>query len=349
MAAIDERFSPDWATARARFRAATAHLPHGALEVVEGHTIDWAFTGDPDAEDLVVFSSGLHGVEGFAGSAVQLDLLARPDDTPTLWLHTLNPWGMAHLRRVNERNVDLNRNFLAPGQPWRSDDPTFAAVDPVINDPTPPGLDLFWLRAAGIVLRHGYQVLKNAIVGGQHQNPRGLFYAGAELEAGPRAILAFVDARLAGRRRVVHVDLHTGIGPRGGRTLLLEGAPGPGQLERCRAAFGEGVKAWDAQNRDAYEIRGGMLAELGRRLAPTRFDGLTCEFGTSGNLAVLHALREENRLWQWGSEGGRPPPDHPLSRALLETFVPADPAWRAQVLAHGPALRDAARALLRAD
>lgn len=192
MSDIEERFSSSWAVARERFRAATAALPHGHLPVLDDWTIDWAYTGDPDAADLVVFSSGLHGVEGFAGSAAQLELLATADDTPTLWLHTLNPWGMAHLRRVNEGNVDLNRNFLAPGQPYASDDPTYAAVDGMLNPRTPPGADAFWLQAAWFVARYSYQALKNAIVGGQHQNPRGLFFGGSGPEATPRVLLPFL-------------------------------------------------------------------------------------------------------------------------------------------------------------
>ena len=66
--------SPTYAHARGRFREATQAVPHGALEVVDGLTIDWAFTGNPDAEDVFVLSSGLHGVEGFGGSAAQLVL-----------------------------------------------------------------------------------------------------------------------------------------------------------------------------------------------------------------------------------------------------------------------------------
>lgn len=342
---VEARFSPTWEVARDRFRAATGPFPRGALEVQPGYTLDWALTGDPQARDLLVFSSGLHGVEGYAGSAAQLELLAALDDTPTLWLHTLNPWGMAHLRRFNESNVDLNRNFLAPGQPYTAFDPTYAIFDPVLNPPTPPGFDLFWPRAAGFILRHGFQALKNTVVGGQHQNPKGLFFGGSGPEATNRVLLPFLDTMLGDRRRVVHVDLHTGLGPHGGRSLLLEGKARPGQLERCRAAFGPALQSWGADNSDAYEIRGGMLAELQRRLDGVRFDGLTCEFGTWQNLRVLAALREENRLHHWGE----PTPDHPAKRRLLEAFVPASPAWRTRVLEHAHALRAAGRAALGSE
>ena len=71
-------------------------------------------------DDLVVHTSGVHGVEGYAGSAVQQALLRLHSATPPtnklrtslLLIHAVNPYGMAHYRRFNENNVDLNRNGI---------------------------------------------------------------------------------------------------------------------------------------------------------------------------------------------------------------------------------------------
>ena len=67
---------------------------------------------------LIVLSSGLHGIEGYLGSAI-LELffdeyLARldPQTTGILLIHAINPWGMKHWKRTNPANVDLNRNFI---------------------------------------------------------------------------------------------------------------------------------------------------------------------------------------------------------------------------------------------
>jgi hypothetical protein len=80
--------------------------------------------------DVVIVVSGTHGVEGYAGSALQrhhLTLLA--DDPlpasgrPTLvFVHALNPYGFSWVRRVNEDNVDLNRNFPDWSQPLPTND-----------------------------------------------------------------------------------------------------------------------------------------------------------------------------------------------------------------------------------
>ncbi len=125
---MDSRFPKDYLTARERFRAAAARLgcaveahpigaegPHG-----EALTIDVAIVPGANPERALVVSSGIHGVEGFLGSAIQCSLLEEWVDAPPpircVLLHALNPFGFAWRRRVNETNVDLNRNLLLGGR-----------------------------------------------------------------------------------------------------------------------------------------------------------------------------------------------------------------------------------------
>src|SRR5438477_12735844 len=120
----DKFFSPDYFTARDRFREAAAGAG-GRMETLpldakgpggENLGIDIAWFGAENPRRVLLHSSGLHGVEGFAGSAIQLQLLndvpTISEDTALIVVHVLNPYGMAWLRRSNENNVDLNRNFL---------------------------------------------------------------------------------------------------------------------------------------------------------------------------------------------------------------------------------------------
>eukprot|EP01035_Chromulina_nebulosa_P039268 gene39268-53088_t len=71
--------------------------------------------------------SGTHGPESYAGSAIQsslLDLFLHLNLTdedrallPTIvFVHALNPYGFRTHRRVNEDNIDINRNFLTEEQ-----------------------------------------------------------------------------------------------------------------------------------------------------------------------------------------------------------------------------------------
>ena len=81
-----DAFSPDYSTARDRFRQAAsrlgwlleAHPIEAAGPGGEELTIDVASSSTGDPERVLVVSSGIHGVEGFFGSAVQLALLGQP-------------------------------------------------------------------------------------------------------------------------------------------------------------------------------------------------------------------------------------------------------------------------------
>ena len=94
-------FLPSYEEARAAFRRLSTEAG-GTLhswEVIppkvgqpEGLTIDAAVFGT--GNKTLVLSSGLHGVEGFAGSAIQLQLLKTglPKDIRVVLLHALNPF-----------------------------------------------------------------------------------------------------------------------------------------------------------------------------------------------------------------------------------------------------------------
>ena len=75
-------------------------------------TIDVASSATEDADNVLVISSGLHGVEGFFGSAVQTMVLERWASSASppvrcVLLHALNPYGFAWIRRPDENNEDL--------------------------------------------------------------------------------------------------------------------------------------------------------------------------------------------------------------------------------------------------
>src|SRR5438105_731856 len=176
----DKFFSPDYFTARNRFREAAVRagarmetLPIDAKGPAgENLGIDIAWFGPENPRGALLHSSGLHGVEGFAGSAIQLQLLNElpnaPADTALIVVHILNPYGMAWLRRTNENNVDLNRNFLGDGK-YTGASPAYGTLNSFLNPETPPSTDFFTLRAAWLVLRYGMPALKVAVLSGQYE------------------------------------------------------------------------------------------------------------------------------------------------------------------------------------
>jgi hypothetical protein len=343
-------FSPDYLTARARFRD-RVRAAQGRLDAItldargpagELLTIDVGWFGAERPRRVVLHSSGTHGVEGFAGSAIQLQFLGAVPrlaaDTAVVLVHFLNPYGGAWLRRVNEENVDLNRNFLGPNEVYAGGPVGYAALDPLLNPPSPPAWDFFYAQALSQIAQHGMTTLKQSAAAGQYDYPRGLFFGGKRLQQGPERYEAFLRERLSGAARVIAIDVHSGVGDYGDELLLAEDE----EYKAARLVFGARVVLADPDRTAAYRIRGGYERMLARVFSGAGVHFVAQEFGTYGPLHVVRALREENRWHHYGGGGLA----HPSKRALQEAFSPDDDGWRQAVLARGQALlQQAARAL----
>src|SRR5689334_17575661 len=159
MADAESWFSPDFAAARERFRdaatraGAALHTLGLAAKGPRGEplAIEVAWVGSAKPRRVFLHTSGLHGVEAFTGSAVQLALLDAPPapsaDGALVVAHVLNPYGMAWLRRANENNVDLNRNFLLNGERFEGAPALYRTLDPLLNPQSAPSHDAFRVRA----------------------------------------------------------------------------------------------------------------------------------------------------------------------------------------------------------
>lgn len=333
-------FSPDWLSSRDRFVAsatdagATMEQIPFAGSAPDGTplTIDVARIGASDADRIVVVSSGLHGVEGFLGSATQCAVLedvipgfTLPSSVAILLIHGVNPYGFAHLRRFDQENIDLNRNFLLPGEAFSGAPAKYADLDGLLNPPSPPtGFDPFLLYALWQIVRHGLPALKDAVAGGQYEFPKGLFFGGTSPSLTQRILARELPRWTGDASRVLHVDIHTGLGPSGYKLLVdhPEGAPELAELGRW---FGtDSLQPW-RNDGVTYKIRGGLGAWCKATIGP-HYDVLALEYSTVHILRVIAALRAENRAHHYGA-----PSDEATRRAkeeLREVFAPSSRAWR---------------------
>ena len=221
-------FSDSYEEARRRFLAKAgevgAHLHH--LPLSTGHGIDIGFLGPKSGDHLFLHTTGLHGVEGFAGSAIQLALLdelcGMELPRSVCLIHVMNPYGMSYLRRVNENNVDLNRNFIDTLADL-PENPGYTRLSELLNPEENKSLGGFRARAVWQILRHGLGPLQQAIAQGQYRYPQGLFYGGSEIEAGPARLLKFLEPQLRSAKHVFGLDVHCGLGKKGSEGLYLEG------------------------------------------------------------------------------------------------------------------------------
>jgi hypothetical protein len=157
-------------------------------------TIDVARFGADRARRVLVVLSGVHGVEGFLTSALQADALTRwavalPPDVGVLFVHGVNPWGMAWWRRQNESNVDLNRNWRRDdGEPFENE--AYEELHALACPDTPelPSIGDLASTAQALVDARGLAWVRDGITAGQYRHPDGLHYGGARI--GPGHILS---------------------------------------------------------------------------------------------------------------------------------------------------------------
>ncbi len=336
-------YSPDYPTARERFRGAAARagwlLEARDIGVAgpdgDALTIDVATSPDADSERTLVVSSGLHGVEGFFGSAVQLALLERWQTSPPpvrcVLLHGLNPYGFAWLRRFDDGNIDPNRNFLLPGEEYAGAPAGYAALDPFLNPRCPPSRwEPFRLKAMWMIARYGMAALRQAIAAGQYDFPQGLFFGGH----GPSRTLQVLENHLprwlAGSRTVVHLDLHTGLGTHGTWKLLIDAPLADVQRQRLVDWYGTDRFETSDVSEVAYEARGGWGRWCTARGLADDYLYACAEFGTYDPVTVLAGLRAENRAHHWGKADS--PATRQVRLRVKELFCPVSDAWRQNVL-----------------
>lgn len=337
-------FSPDYATARQRFWDAAEELGwklesfsrEGSGPNDEPLLTDAASCPVEDRAKVLVITSGIHGVEGFFGSAVQLALLRqwKQHGSPAvkcLFLHGLNPYGFAWRRRFDENNVDLNRNFLLPGEVFEGAPPTYARLDSFLNPQRPPSRwDPFLAKATWLITRYGITALRQAIASGQYDFPKGVFFGGHQPSTLQPLLEQNVPIWLAGSQKVVHLDFHTGLGPKGTHKLLIDYSLSDWQHACLTNWFGPESFEESQASGIAYEARGGYGRWCVEKNFAPKYLYACAEFGTYGPVKVLKGLRRENQAHHWGK------PNDPATRSakehLHELFCPHDSKWRSRVI-----------------
>ncbi|MBA3281692.1 MAG: DUF2817 domain-containing protein [Acidimicrobiia bacterium] len=329
----------DYPAARARFLAAA----EGTGAVVRSHpfldrgptgeelAVDVARQGPADADRVVLVVSGTHGVEGFAGSLCQSRWLEEQGSTPLddglaiVWVHAHNPYGFAWVRRVNEDNVDINRNYTDFTSPPANDgyDELAAALAP--SELTPDALgaaDAVLVDYAG---RHGIDELQAAVSGGQYRHPDGFFYGGRGPARSQAVMRKIIEHHLAAATRVAILDLHTGLGPWGEVELISHEVPGTPGYDRAVAWWGERVASNASGDSVSASLDGEWMVAAEQWLAPREVTPIALEWGTVDSISVLQALRADNWLHHHGDPTGTEAA--PIKTQLRAAFAPDDPAW----------------------
>ena len=314
--------------------------------------IDVAVVGSLESGKVLLSSSGIHGVEGYPGSAIQLaimsDLCERESfkDHAIIFIHTINPYGMAWWRRFNENNVDLNRNFLRKDQNYSGVPEGYENVREFINPQSTPKKKERWfkLKAFKLIMKYGFNNLKQWVAEGQYQYPKAIQYGGNKLQPGPEILLDWLDNALVDIRKIWAIDLHTGLGPSGHDTLLVSAGMSESKYLHLEDLFPGHVESLDPKAGVGYQIVGDLHQGLEDRYNKIEWTSITQEFGTFKPLQVLMASRAENQWTQYGKYFDQVEARRHWSRErMLRTFNPDDGVWQAKITHRGRIVFNKAR------
>lgn len=295
----------------------------------EDLAVDVATLGPADADDVVVIVSGTHGVEGYLGSTLQhrhlVDgALTPPNGAAVVLVHALNPHGFSWVRRVNEDNVDLNRNFIDwDGAPPPNAEYGELADVLVPTDWTEPTQERTFLELMANAEELGFERLQEIITKGQYAHPTGVFHGGTGPTWSNHWLSNFLG-ELGPRRRVAVLDLHTGIGPSGHCELISCDPPDSAEFGRQSDWWGTVTSMLDGSSVSA-ELEGNWQAMLPSLLDADETTAVALEYGTVDGITVLQSLRADAVLHAFGDPTS--PEAEPVRNQVRAAFCDDDPAW----------------------
>jgi hypothetical protein len=345
-AAPSSFFAQSYAEARGKFLAAAdaaglvdeQHL-HPLLGAAgERLAMDVVRDGARDAQRLLIVSSACHGVEGFAGSGIQVGLLSDPgwraavkaSGVAVLYIHALNPHGFSWLRRVTQEGVDLNRNFHDFHRPL----PHNAGYDEIaaalLPQHWPPG------AADEAVLddyaaRHGERALQTAITSGQYAHELGLFYGGHAPTWSNVTLRHVLAEQGRAASNIAWIDLHTGLGPCGhGERIFAGRGNDSAALQRARNWWGHEVTSIYDGSSSAVPLQGLMWNAIHEACPAAGYTGIALEYGTVALEQTIAALRADHWL--------EAHPEAPaalaaaIKKQMRDAFYIDTPQWKQQLL-----------------
>jgi predicted deacylase len=362
--AVDEAnlgfFRDTWEEARSQFLDLSAQtkqrIPEsesGILTVpstLDGELpIDWLYVPAAVTQSkLVIVSSGVHGPEGFPGSAVQALMLreylptAQRETTAFLFLHGINAYGMKHDRRFTENNVDLNRNAPISPSVYTTANSGYAGLDSFLN---PTGqVNLASLADSTFTLRMGLQVLtkgksnfSQASLGGQYQFPKGIFYGGSAAEPQYVELEELITRVLERYNLVVGIDLHSGVGRRSYMHLMPNPSSGDEYKKTVELLFANHPLEWpDAPGGDFYQTNGDFTTWIETLAQPRQAVAMTVEFGTLDSQTTTGAIRSMRTMitenqGHWNGYA-RAEDELRVKEDVREMFFPSSRVWRSEVI-----------------
>ena len=296
--------------------------------------------------NLIVLTTGVHGMEGYIG-ATMLDVFFAEvyptldtEKTGVLVVANVNPYGMKYFRRYNENNVDLNRNFILDWDTFDlSSNKEYPKVDTFLGPTGKIGNALwheagFYLSLGKTAITDGADTISDALLTGQYEYPEGVYYGGNGDEASTAYLKdVFGKCLDSDYENIVHIDLHSGYGPRYNMVIFNSVYETMNEAESQKAFNYDHVIAYDSES---FYATTGDTTDYFYRLAEQKQAEAelysTCfEFGTIGDaffdtiLSLKYTIDENRNHWYPTSNKTTAQVIH---ENYMELYYPTETAWR---------------------
>ena len=325
----------------------TVEVSEYAIDESDGLYIDNIYLpAENEKTNLIVLTTAVHGMEGFIGS-VMLDVFFEEiyptldtEKTGILVVANVNPYGMKYLRRYNENSVDLNRNFIID---WDNFDLSSNKDYPKVKEFLQPEGKIgnalwhevgFYASLAKEALTKGADKVSDALLTGQYEYPQGVYYGGNGDEKSTAYLKGVFEDCLDGEyENIVHIDIHSGYGPRYNMVIFNSVYETMTEAETKKAFGYDYVISHDSES---FYATTGDTTDFFYRLAEKKNTdkGLfsTCfEFGTIGDsfmdsiLSLKYTVDENRQHWY--------PTENKVSSQVVhenykELFYPTETQWR---------------------
>jgi hypothetical protein len=291
-------------------------------------TIDTAYAARVGNRHLLVLQSGLHGVEAFAGAAVQRRIM---ND---------------RLGTMLDRGFDVLFIHATPNLPYEKLQSLTEDPDPV-KSVTLDSLDANIRTLAFVLSGMGSDAFSQGTHGGQYVNPAGFEFGGKRAEPQSAILRELLTPLIATHTgRIYFLDLHTGLGPAGklavfsGRDWKEDRNPDgkPLSYDELKRFVDKEVKdptiIATAARGSEYETFGDVI-DFVPKLAP---DGavvaMTLEWGTLGDSPTAKLVSNTRMMLEHRAHfrGCRDAEVcQAVKRNFMDLFDPADAQFRQQV------------------
>ena len=295
---------------------------------------------NPASNDWIVHTTGIHGVEGYTGSAIQLRILdelkGKNINKNIMLVHALNPHGMRHMQRVNANNVDLNRNSILNND-FTSDTIVFKNkwLDTLINPKTLVEFYLFPFLLIYALVGYGIKTSVQLIVTGQYQKQTAMSYGGVEHEPEIKEFYRAIAPFFTSQSKITHMDIHTGFGKYRNEYLMVDTKR---EQTFFRNFFGKANYYINSEFAEYKNMKGGLingyqqLLELYGTVQIESYHGMVQEFGTVNfaGIPIFINMRWANFLRFCNSAD-----DKWCRKNMYEAFNPPCAEFQEQTISRG--------------